>query len=82
MAESAAPRSLESRKLHLIKRLAVLEDEALIRQLEVFLLQEEDWWDQLSEKEKADLQEGWNDLERGRTEAYDDFMTRMDQKFK
>ena len=81
-AEAAASRTLESRKLHLIERLAAMKNEVIIQQLEVLLLQEEDWWDDLTEKEKADLQEGLADLEHGRTETYESFTARMNQKFK
>jgi hypothetical protein len=81
-AEATTPRTLESRKLQLIERLAATKNEAIIQQLEVLLLEEADWWDELTEKEKADLQEGLADLENGRTETYEAFTARMNQKFK
>jgi len=81
-AEATTPRTLESRKLQLIERLAATQDEVIVQQLEVLLLHAEDWWDQLTEEEKADLQEGLADLESGRTETYEAFSARMNQKFK
>ena len=80
--EATAPRTLESRKLHLIERLTAIENEIIVQQLEVLLLEGEDWWDEMTEKEKAELQEGLADLEHGRTEAYESFTARMNQKFK
>jgi predicted transcriptional regulator len=51
--------------------------------IEQLLLEEaqEDWAYQLNDQEKAALQEGLDDLDAGRTEDYEAFMQRMQQRF-
>ena len=72
--EATAPRTLESRKLHLIERLAATKNEIIIQQLEVLLLQEEDWWDELTEAQKQSLQRGLDDARNGRVHPFEEVM--------
>lgn len=73
--------TLDRRKLNLIGRLATIEDEILIQQLEAILFPEKDWWDDLSAESQSDFLEGMNDLDNGRSETYESFTARMTQKF-
>jgi hypothetical protein len=75
--------TLAERKLHTIELITKLEDDSMLDVIEQLLSEEaqEDWAHQLTDQEKADLQEGLNDLDAGRTEDYEDFMQRMQQKF-
>ncbi len=58
--------SIESRKLSIIEHLAEVEDEAVIRQIENLLKPRTDFWDELSDREKAIIKQGLNDLEQGK----------------
>ena len=57
--------SIESRKLSIIEHLAEVEDEAVLRQIENLLKPRTDFWDELSDREKAIIKPGLNDLEQG-----------------
>lgn len=58
--------TLEERKLLIIKRLAEMEDEAIILQIENLLQPRVDIWDELNDAEKAVIRKGVKDLEEGR----------------
>ena len=78
--EATTPRTLESRKLHLIERLAATESEIIVQQLEVLLLQEEDWWDDLTEAQKKSLQRGLDDAKNGRVYPFEEVMAEIESK--
>jgi len=75
--------TLAERKLHTIELITKLQDDSMLDVIEQLLSEEtqEDWAHQLSDQEKADLQEGLEDLDAGKTEDYEAFMQRMQQKF-
>ena len=50
--------SLEARKLNILEHLAEIEDEAILLQIENLLQPKVDFWDELSEAEKASIQRG------------------------
>lgn len=58
--------TLEERKLLIIERLAEMEDEAIILQIENLLQPRVDIWDELNDAEKAVIRKGVKDLEEGR----------------
>jgi len=71
------------RKVHTIELLARLEDENLLRLIEQLLLKgdQDDWADNLTEKEQANIAEGIADLESGNTESLESFNARMNEKY-
>ncbi len=74
--------TLAERKLHTIELITKLEDDAMLLVIEQLLLAEgNDWVQQLTDHEKAAIQEGLDDLDAGKTEDYEAFMQRMQQKF-
>ena len=74
--------TLAERKLHTIELITKLEDDAMLLVVEQLLLAEgNDWAQQLTDHEKAAIQEGLDDLDAGKTEDYEAFMQRMQQKF-
>ncbi|MCB9041701.1 MAG: hypothetical protein H6557_34230 [Lewinellaceae bacterium] len=58
--------TIEERKLQIIERLAEMEDEAIILQIENLLQPRVDIWDGLNDAEKAVIRKGVKDLEEGR----------------
>ncbi|MCB0567422.1 MAG: hypothetical protein KDD01_23890 [Phaeodactylibacter sp.] len=58
--------TIEERKLQIIERLAEMEDEAIILQIENLLQPRVDIWDELNDAEKAVIRKGVKDLEEGR----------------
>lgn len=79
-AETTAPRTIEGRKLQLIERLASLDDEIILQQLEVLLFQEEDWWDELTEAQKESLKRGLEDAKNGRVHPFEEVMAEFESK--
>lgn len=68
--------TIEERKLQIIERLAEMEDEAIILQIENLLQPRVDIWDELNDAEKAVIRKGIEDLEEGRRIP---FQTLLDQ---
>lgn len=58
--------TLEARKLSILEYLAELEDEAIIMQIENLLKPKVDFWDELTEEQKASIRRGEKDFEEGR----------------
>jgi hypothetical protein len=58
---------LQMEKLELIEWLTQLKDASAIREIKALKKKTEiDWWDDLSTKEKVDIEEGLMDLKSGR----------------
>jgi predicted NAD/FAD-binding protein len=72
--------ALEKRKLNIIEYLAELNDEGLLLQIENLLQPKVDFWDALSEKDKAVIRQGEKDLNEGKRIAFSDFLAQRRQK--
>jgi hypothetical protein len=72
--------ALERRKLSIIEYLAELNDESLLLQIENLLKPKVDFWDELTEKDKAIILQGERDLNEGRRIAFADFLAQRRQK--
>jgi predicted transcriptional regulator len=57
-----------------------LDDEIILQQLEVLLLQEEDWWDELTETQKESLRRGLEDAKNGRVYPFEEVMAEFESK--
>jgi predicted transcriptional regulator len=57
--------SIETRKLNLINWLSSIQDEAVLNKMEQIQKEKNDWWDDLTEEDKAAINEGLNQLDRG-----------------
>lgn len=78
------PLSLADRKLKVVQLIANLENENLLDYIELLLEQseeKEDWAHHLSDKEKADIQEGLSDLKAGRSVPYETFKENLKKRF-
>ncbi len=61
---------LQAEKLKLIEWLKSLTDQSLIEQLKLFkdtISPNKDWWEALSDSERASIDKGISDIENGRT---------------
>lgn len=68
---------IQSEKLKLIEWLATIQDKDLIEKLKLFkdnLAGSSDWWEVLSANEKASIDRGLSDIEKGATIVHEDVM--------
>lgn len=69
--------SLEARKLAIIERLAEMEDEIIISQIENLIQPKVDIWDELSTAERELVLKGVKDLEEGRRIPLEDALNKF-----
>ncbi|MEX0360370.1 MAG: hypothetical protein AB3N10_05200 [Allomuricauda sp.] len=59
--------NLQGKKIELIQWLSTLDDQSMIEKLMALRESEKmDWWNQLSENEKASIKKGLKDIENGK----------------
>lgn len=58
--------NIQSEKLSLINWLTQVTDEDIIAQVKRIMNQKADWWNELSDDQKADIDAGLADLDAGR----------------
>lgn len=58
--------NIQSEKLSLINWLTQVTDEDIIAQVKRIMNQKSDWWNELSDDQKADIDAGLADLDAGR----------------
>ena len=68
--------SLEARKLAIMEQLADNNDEAVILQIENLLKPNVDFWDELSEQEKATIKKGIQELDNGQRIDFKQFIAK------
>ena len=69
--------SLEARKLAIIERLAEMEDEIIISQIENLIQPKVDIWDELNAAERELVMKGIKDLEEGRRIPLEDALNKV-----
>ncbi|CAC9972783.1 hypothetical protein DBB36_04940 [Flavobacterium sp. WLB] len=70
--------NLEARKYQFIQELAKVEDERILEKLELVLkANQNDWFDELSESEKNEIQIGIDQAEKGEVVSHEDVMKRF-----
>ncbi|MCV2486109.1 hypothetical protein OD917_14330 [Flavobacterium sp. SH_e] len=70
--------NLEARKYQFIQELVKVEDERVLEKLELVLkANQNDWFDELSESEKAEIQIGLDQAEKGEVVSHEDVMKRF-----
>jgi thiamine pyrophosphate-dependent acetolactate synthase large subunit-like protein len=66
---------IQAEKLQLIEWLAGLNNTAVLKQLIILKKeQEKDWWSQISEEEKSEIQEGLRQADRGEVTPHKEVM--------
>lgn len=68
--------NLEARKLSIVERLADLSDEAVLQQIENLLKPSVDFWDELSDTQRASIIKGLEQANRGEHVPFDQFMAK------
>ena len=66
--------NLDNEKLKIINWIANLSDESIIYKIKLLREQEKntDWWDEISEAEKASIKRGLEDAKAGRTVPHEE----------
>jgi hypothetical protein len=66
---------IQLEKLNLIKLIENTDDLSVIENIKNFFKTEkEDWWDELSEEQKFEIEESDREIDRGEYILYEDFM--------
>ncbi len=69
---------IQAIKLELVKQILATEREDLLDKLLTIVKQEEkDFWNDLSDAQKREVEIGLRQIETGETEAWDDFLKRV-----
>lgn len=69
---------LEARKYQFIQKLVKVEDERILEKLELVLkANQDDWFDELTESEKKEIQIGLDQAEKGEFTSHEDVMKRF-----
>ncbi|MEG2102155.1 hypothetical protein [Flavobacterium sp. FlaQc-28] len=69
---------LEARKYQFIQELVKVEDESVLEKLELVLkANQNDWFEDLSESEKNEIQIGLDQAEKGEVVSHEDVMKRF-----
>jgi hypothetical protein len=67
--------NIELEKSELMKLLAETNDESVLASIKkIFTTKKKDFWDELSEEQKFDIEEGDRQIERGEFVLYEDLM--------
>ena len=67
--------NIQAEKLELIEWLAKVNDFSIIDKLKSIraeYIKKTDWWEQISEQEKMDIQQGLQDIETGNVKTHDE----------
>lgn len=72
---------IQLEKLELIKIIAETEDVSLIKSLKKLLKKEKkDWWNELSDEQKSDIEQGERDFENGDFVTSEEFFEMLKAK--
>lgn len=68
---------IQLKKLELIKKIAETEDLAIIQSIQkIFTKKNKDWWDDLTDEQKEDLELSMQEFERGEVVSYESILKR------
>lgn len=68
--------NIETRKVSIINWITRLNDEKILSKIESIQQSEPDWWDMISDKEKSEIAQGLNEIEKGELLTHDEVMER------
>lgn len=67
--------NIQLEKLELIKLLAETNDESIIASIKnIFNSKKKDWWDDLTDEQKHEIEEGERQIERGEFVDFEEFI--------
>jgi len=68
---------IQLEKQELMKRLSETNDPSIIESIKkIFQKEKKDWWEDLSDEQKADIEEGIADADAGRIVSYESVMSK------
>ena len=68
---------IQLEKLELIKMLAETEDPSIIMSIrKIFKKEKKDWWDELTQQQKEEIELGIKQIERGEVVSYESILDR------
>jgi len=67
---------IAGRKIDLISWITNLQDEKILSRIETIKGEEIDWWDTISDEEKAEIEEGIAQLDRGESIPHEQVMAK------
>jgi predicted transcriptional regulator len=73
--------NLEARKLNLINWISSIQEEETLSEVEKIQKKKADWWDKVSSKDKKDIEEGLDQLDRGEFITRDKVRDRISERF-
>lgn len=68
--------NIETRKLNIINWVSHLQDETVLSRIEQLQSQKKDWWDLISEEEKAEIKEGISQTDNGETKTTEEVLSK------
>jgi hypothetical protein len=68
--------NLETRELNIINWVSHLQDETVLSRIEQLQSQKQDWWDLISEEEKAEIKEGISQADNGETKTTEEVLSK------
>ena len=75
--------TIQAQKLELVKLILDIDDKTVLSNfLQLVKASKEDWWDKISDKEKASIEEGILQADHGQLIAHEEVMTKIKAKYK
>jgi hypothetical protein len=68
--------NLETRKINIISWVSHLQDEKTLSRIEELQSQKDDWWNLISDEEKAEIEEGMQQADRGELKSTDEVLSK------
>lgn len=71
--------NLETRKINIISWVSHLQDENVLSRIEELQSQKQDWWEMISDEERAEIEEGIAQADRGELKSTDEVLAKYHQ---
>lgn len=68
--------NLETRKINIISWVSHLQDESMLSRIEELQSKKQDWWEMISDEEKAEIEEGVAQADRGELKSTEDVLSK------
>ena len=68
--------NLETRKINIISWVSHLQDESMLSRIEELQSKNQDWWEMISDEEKAEIEEGIDQADRGELKSTEDVLSK------
>jgi predicted transcriptional regulator len=70
---------MQAEKLGLIQWLAQLTDESMIAKIKALRNEKADWWDKITAEEKAEIEEGLSEADKGEVKPHSKIRKKYDK---